>query len=301
MTDETMAEQVRSDRIDILVDLAAHSSKNRLLVFARKPAPVQATYLAYCSTTGLRTIDYRITDPHLDPPGMDETGYSEETIRLPETYWCYRPHIDTGPPSPTPSLTNGRVTFGCLNNFGKITEPTLETWRDLLRKTPGSRLLLHAHPGSHRDKVRDFFGPEIPVEFVGFVGVQEYYRLYDRIDIGLDPFPYGGGTTTCDALWMGVPVVTLSGKIAVARAGRSILTNAGLAEMVATSMEEYVRIAAELASDPARLTDLRAGLRDRVRRSPLSDATRFAAAVEAAYRSMWRRWCAMKANADFSA
>lgn len=295
LTDEQLAEVVRGDGIDILVDLTSHMANNRLLVFARKPAPVQVTYLAYCSTTGLRAIDYRLTDPFLDPPGHQAACYAEESVWLPETYWCYRPPVELPPAGPLPALTAGHVTFGCLNNFCKVTPPTLAAWRDLLLTVPGSRLLLHAHPGSHRDRVRAFFAEggvgAGRVEFVGFTPLPDYFRQYGCIDVGLDSFPYGGGTTTCDALWMGVPVVSLAGKTAVSRAGLSILTNAGVPDLVARTSEEYVRLAAGLAGDLARLAHLRGGLREALQRSVLTDAPRFARNVEAAYRQMWHRWC----------
>jgi predicted O-linked N-acetylglucosamine transferase (SPINDLY family) len=295
LTDGRLADLIRADGIDILVDLTAHMSENLLLLFARKPAPVQVTYLAYCSTTGLRAIDYRLTDPYLDPPGEPTPFYVEESVWLPETYWCYQ-HFFQAPVGSLPALARGQVTFGCLNNFCKVTTPVLAAWRDLLGSVPGSRLLLHANTGSHRGRVHRFFaaGGVEPdrVEFVGYMPFANYCLLYQQIDIGLDPFPYNGGATTCDALWMGVPVVSLAGTNAVSRAGLSILTNVGLAELVARTPAEYVSIAARLAGDLPRLAALRAGLRERMQASPLTDAPRFARNVEAAYRDMWRRWCA---------
>jgi protein O-GlcNAc transferase len=294
LTDEQLAQAVRQDRIDVLVDLSAHMARNRLLTFARKPAPVQVTYLAYCSTTGLRVMDYRLTDPFLDPPGA-APEYAEESIWLPESYWCYRPVIELAPPGPVPARAAGYTTFACLNNFCKVTPVTLALWQELMQKVPGSRLLLHAHAGSHRERVRQFFAAggvaAERIDFVGTLMLQEYFALYHRVDVGLDPFPYGGGTTTLDALWMGVPVVSQAGNTAVSRAGRSILSNAGLPELVAPTPEEYVSIATGLAADVARLAELRAGMRPRLQCSPLTDAARFARHIEAAYRKMWHRWC----------
>jgi len=295
-SDADVAQAIRHDRIDILVDLTMHMGNNRLLVFARKPAPVQVTYLAYCGTTGLAAIDYRLTDPYLDPPGQNGRIYVEESIHLPETYWCYRPPLEVPEVAALPALENKYVTFGCLNNFCKVTEPTLEAWSRLLAALPEARLLLHARAGSHRDEVRAFFGgrgvgPE-RVTFVDLAPLPRYFSTYESLDIALDPFPYGGGTTTCDALWMGVPVVSLAGQTAVGRAGLSILSNVGLAELVAHDSDTYVRLALELAQDVERLRELRAGLRDRLRASPLLNASSFARNVEAAYREMWRRWCA---------
>jgi predicted O-linked N-acetylglucosamine transferase (SPINDLY family) len=295
LSDEQVAHAIRQDRIDILVDLSMHTARNRLLVFARKPAPVQVAYLAYCGTTGLGTMDYRLTDPYLDPPGRDERFYREQSIRLPETYWCYRPPIETPPPNVLPALEAGHVSFGSLNNFCKATPPALAAWSRLLQTVPGSRLLLHAHAGSHRDRVRSFLVEQgisaQRLAFIDFLPIADYFGVYRRIDVALDPFPYGGGTTTCDALWMGVPVVSLAGQTAVGRGGVSILSNVGLPELVAQTPEQYVRIAAELAQDLPRLSGLRATLRDRMRQCPLMDALRFARHVEAAYRDMWQRWC----------
>jgi protein O-GlcNAc transferase len=307
LTDEQRARLVREDAIDILVDLSAHMSGHCLLTFARKPAPVQVTYLAYCSTTGVSAIDYRLTDPFLDTPccGMvsdhaTASEYTEQSVWLPESYWCYQPVIEVEAAGPLPARGAGHTTFGCLNNFCKATEPALALWRELLRGVPDAHLLLHAHPGSHRDRVRHFFaaGGVAPerIAFSEAVSLPEYFDLYHRIDIGLDPFPYGGGTTTFDALWMGVPVVSLVGRTAVGRAGLSILSNAGLPELVARTPEEYLNIAAGLAADLPRLEELRAGLRTRLQRSPLTDAVRFAGSIETAYRAMWRRWCASLRN-----
>ena len=296
MSDEQLADTIRQDEIDILVDLTMHMGDNRLLAFARKPAPVQVTYLAYCGTTGLSTMDYRLTDPYLDPPGQEARFYSEQSVRLPETYWCYRPVIETPPVNALPALEAGAVSFGSLNNFCKVTPPALAAWSRLLRAVPGSRLLLHARAGSHRDRVRGFLAEQRiaaqRLTFVDFLPTAEYFGVYQQIDVALDPFPYGGGTTTCDALWMGVPVVSLAGQTAVGRGGLSLLSNLGLPELVAHDTEQYVQIAMELANDRSRLSALRATLRDRMQASPLMDAPRFARNIEAAYREMWRRWCA---------
>ena len=215
---------------------------------------------------------------------------------MPETYWCYQPAIQTPPVSSLPASPDGKVTFGCLNNFCKVTAPTLAAWSRLLQAAAGSRFLLHAHAGSHRERVQRFFAaddvsPE-RVVFVDALPPADYYRLYGQIDVALDPFPYGGGTTTCDAIWMGVPVVTLAGERAVGRGGLSILSNLGLTELVAHDCDQYVQIAAELAGDLPRLGGFAPRCATGCRNSPLMDAPRFARKVEAAYRAMWRRWCA---------
>ena len=188
------------------------------------------------------------------------------------------------------------MTFGCLNNFCKATTPTLDVWSRLLTAMPESRLVLHAHPGSHRDRAREFFAAQgvatDRLTFVGMIGREDYFRTYAQFHVALDPFPYGGGTTTCDALWMGVPVVSLAGRTSVGRGGLSILSNVGLPELAARDADDYVRIARELAGDLPRLRELRATLRERLLSSPLMNAPRFARHVEAAYRTMWQRWCA---------
>jgi predicted O-linked N-acetylglucosamine transferase (SPINDLY family) len=295
ISDEKVAQIIHEDQIDILVDLTMHMAYNRMLVFARKPAPIQVTYLAYCGTTGLRAIDFRFTDPYLDPPEHDDGRYSEQSVRLPETYWCYWPSVQGSQVNALPALQTGHVTFGCLNNFCKVTVPTLEAWRRLLKEVPEARLVLHAKLGSHRDRVRDFFAQEgvaaDRVTFLQKMPSSEYLSAYEQTDIALDPFPYGGGTTTCDALWMGVPVVSLAGQTGVGRGGLSILSNIGLADLVAGNVDEYVRIAARLAGDLPRLSELRATIRERMQKSPLMDAPRLAGHIEAAYRDMWRQWC----------
>jgi protein O-GlcNAc transferase len=296
VSDVDLANLIRQDRIDILVDLSMHTANHRLLVFARKPAPVQATYLAYAGTTGLAAIDYRLTDNYFDPPGGDERFYAEKSVRLPDSWWCYDPILETPEVSALPALENGYVTFGSLNNFCKVSKPALEAWGQILQKVSKSRLLLFAPSGPCRGQVRDFFAARgiaaERVQLVDRVPARDYFRTYYRVDIALDTFPFGGGTTTCDALWMGVPVVTLAGPQLVSRAGLSLLSNIQLQEMVALDVDGYVGSAVKLARDLSRLSALREGLRDRMRSSPLMDAPRFARNIEAAYRAMWRQWCA---------
>jgi protein O-GlcNAc transferase len=292
LSDAELAASVRDDGIDILVDLAAHSGHNRLLTFARKPAPVQVTYLAYCSTTGVDAIDYRLTDRFLDPPGEDESHYVERSIRLPHCYWCYAAPVN--PPPPTDRV-EGPPTFGCLNNFAKVTDATLDLWTKLLRRVPDASLLVYARSEWHRDRLEQALGraglSESRLGFVGWQPLAAYLETYRQIDVALDPFPYTGGTTTCDALWMGVPAVSLAGPTAVSRAGSSLLGNLGLERLVARTPEEYVDIAAGLISDSDALTSLRRELRDRLEASPIMDAARFAPDIEAAFRDMWRTWC----------
>lgn len=299
--DEKLAELIRSDQIDILVDLTMHMGQNRLLVFARKPAPVQLTYLAYCSSTGLATMDYRLSDPYLDPPGQDESIYTEETIRLPQSYWCYDPGTVTPKIDTLPALKQEFVTFGCLNNFCKMSDAALQAWGEILQGAANSQLLLHSQEGSHRQRVRDRLKQQgiepNRVRFEKLLPMKKYFELYGQIDIALDTFPYAGGTTTCDAIWMGVPVVSLSGKTGVGRGGMSILSNIGLPELVARDPEEYVRLATDLAHDLPRLSQLRETLRQRIKESVLMDAPRFARGIETIYREAWRRWCAPEPGA----
>jgi protein O-GlcNAc transferase len=299
MSDSQAADLIRQDQIDILVDLALHTANNRLLIFARKPAPVQVTYLGYCSSTGLETMDYRLSDPHLDPLDSDLTVYSERTIRLAETFWCYNPCGVTPEPAASPAECLGYVTFGCLNSFAKISA-SLELWAEILQSVPESRLIVYSPRGAHLDSVRErFAGRGIApdrLEFPGWQQRDDYLKTYGQIDIALDPFPWGGGITTCDALWMGVPVVSLLGRTAVGRGGASILANVGVPELIARTPREYVEIASGLAKDLPQMAELRRTLRRRMQASPLTDAPRFARNIEAAYRQMWRNWCANEAG-----
>ncbi|MGD0771023.1 MAG: tetratricopeptide repeat protein [Tepidisphaeraceae bacterium] len=291
--DSQTIEMIREDGIDILVDLSLHLGHNRLTVLARKPAPVQVTFAGYPGTTGLDAIDYRLTDPFLDPPGHGNSLYSEKSIRLAHSFWCYDPvamhPADELPVAPLPALAAGGVTFGCLNNFRKVNERVLELWSIVLRAIPESRLILLAPRGNSRRRVLDRLDFS-RVEFVDRQDRAAYLKTCDRIDIGLDTFPYNGHATSLDCLWMGVPVVTLIGRTVVGRAGLSQLTNLGLTELIAQTPEQYVQIAVELAKDLPRLAEMRRTLRARMQASPLMDAPGFARDIEAAYRQMWRNW-----------
>jgi predicted O-linked N-acetylglucosamine transferase (SPINDLY family) len=294
LNDQEAANQIRQDRIDILVDLTMHMGHNRLLVFARKPAPIQVAWLAFPGTTGLSAIDYRLTDPYLDPTPDFDAFYSEKSIRLPHSFWCYDPMaiqpIEELPVAPLPALQSGQVTFGCLNNFRKINDRVLELWSNVLSGNPESRLLLLAPPGSPRDRVLKQLNPR-QVEFIERQDRTAYLKTYNRIDIGLDTIPANGHTTSLDSLWMGVPVVSLIGQTVLGRAGWSQLSNLNLRELAAKTPEEFVEIATSLATDLPRLSALRQALRDRMRQSPLMNAPAFARNVENAYRDMWKTWC----------
>jgi predicted O-linked N-acetylglucosamine transferase (SPINDLY family) len=294
LDDEQLAQRIRDDRIDILVDLTMHMSNGRPLLFARKPAPVQIAWLAYPGTTGVDAIDYRLTDAWLDPPGTDE-HYSEQSIRLPDSFWCYDPLTDTPEVSPLPALAHGYVTFGCLNNPCKLTDRTLSLWSDVMRQADHARLLLMAPQGGARARLvqrLERHGIDSGrVSFVPFQPRADYLRTYHQIDLGLDTFPYNGHTTSLDSYWMGVPVVTRTGRSAAGRAGLSQLMNLGLGELAAENDAQFVEIAVQLARDLPRLAQLRESLRARLAASPLMNGARFAAQVEAVYRRVWRRWC----------
>jgi protein O-GlcNAc transferase len=296
LSDSQTCDLIRADQIDVLVDLTMHMAHSRLMIFARKPAPVQVTYMAYPGTTGLETIDYRITDPYLDPPGSGDGDYSEQGVRLPNTFWCYGDVEEDIAAGPLPAVSAGFVTFGCLNNFCKVNEQVLSLWSRVMKRVSDSRLLLLAPVGRARRtqmEVLERLGvkPE-RVEFVAPQPHRQYLRTYQRIDIGLDTFPYNGHTTSLDSFWMGVPVVTKVGRTAVGRAGWSQLSNLNLTELAAEDDDQFVSIASELAGDRPRLSALRLNLRSRMRASALMDGARFARNMEAAYRQMWRTWCA---------
>lgn len=298
MSDQQLAERIHADGIDILVDLAGHTAGNRLLAFARKPAPVQLTYIGYPSTTGLTTMDYRLTDPWAEPPGQSEHVNVETLWRLPEVFCCYAAH----PSNPAvidhpPCEDNGFITFGCFNNYAKVSDPAIVLWAAILERVPGSRLMLEIlgldNPGK-RDEVQARFA-RLGIDPARLILIandrKNQFVLYNRIDIALDPFPCNGGTTSFDTLWMGVPFVTLAGSNFISRLGVTILHNGGLDELIGEDEAAYVRIATELALDPARLRRLRTGLRERTCASPLMDMARFTRHLEEAYRGMWQTWC----------
>ncbi len=296
LADQPAAELIRADGIDILVDLTMHMGGNRLPLFALKPAPVQVSYLASCNTTGLHEVDYRISDPYIESDESDWNYYTETIFRLPRTTWCYEPCAPMPEVSPLPAARTGLVSFVCRNNFAKVSSTVLDLWAKILRAVPRSRLVLQAPAGAQREAVqRQFEVGNISPDRLFFVTNQEpwdqYAQSYFQADIALDPFPYSGWITSCDALWMGVPVVTVSGTTSLGRGGRSILSNLGLSELVAATPKEYVEIAVALAGDLPRLGALRSGLRERMERSPLRDAAQLARDIESAYREMWSRWC----------
>ena len=294
--DEALAALIRQDGIDLLVDLTLHMADNRLLMLARKPAPVQVTWLGYPGSSGLPTMDWRLTDARMDPEGAPWSESPDQPFRLPDTACCFAPIEEYPPVNELPALHEGHVTFGCLNNFCKTNEAVLRLWAEVLAAVPRSRLLLRCPQGSAQTRVRAFFAAQgiaaNRLDLIAWTARRaEFFRLLGSMAIALDPFPYNGGTTTCESLWMGVPVLTLPGTQPAARQGLSLLTAAGLGEFAAADQADFLSRAVRLAADLPRLAQLRAMLRERLQASPLMDAPRFTHNIEAAYRAMWRQWC----------
>lgn len=293
LTDDELARRVRQDGIDVLVDLSGHTAGNRLLAFARRAAPVQATWLGYVNTTGLSAMDYRITDAWTDPPGATERWHSETLIRLPASQWCYRPWPGSPDVSRAPCLERDLVTFGSTGNPAKLNAAVMQAWARILERVPESRLLVHApDDGDFRERVLAGIrlgGADVDrVAFFPRLPLADYLRRYGEIDICLDTFPRAGATTTLDALWMGVPVVSLAGEGPHSRAGASILGNLGLEQCLAGTRDEYVDRAARLANDRPALGQLRQSLRARLVASPLMDEAAFARSMEDALMQMCR-------------
>lgn len=299
LNDEALAAQIRADGINILVDLAGHTGLNRLPMLARRPAPVQVTWLGYPNGTGMQSVDYRIVDPISDPVGPTDAHAVETLVRLPAPFLCFRPPAAVPAVVPLPAGATGTVTFGSFNKLSKITDGTVTLWAEVLRRVPDSRLLLKDRPLSDpgtADMMRARFAAAgidpARLDLVGFIkDAAGHLAAYNRIDIALDPHPYNGTITTCDTLWMGAPLVTLAGNRHAARVGASLMAAVGLPELVAATPDRYAAIAADLAGDLTRLMRLRMGMRERLRASALCDETRFMRNLETAYRLMWRHWC----------
>jgi protein O-GlcNAc transferase len=297
LDDDEAADLIEGDAVDILVDLSGHSAGNRLLMFARKPAPVQVTWIGHPGTTGLAAIDYRLTDPITDPPGLAEPLHAERLWRMPRVTATYA-GVDDLPPvgARAPFEESGFVTFGCFNRLTKVSDGALRTWSRIMAAVPDARLFMVVGDiGSEavRTAVEErLAGAGMPLDRMIFQPRVNsgYHELYHRVDVALDPYPYNGGTTSYDTLSMGVPFVTLRGGHAAARTGVSVLTAVGHPELVAEDEDAYVAIARDLAGDLDRLRALRNGLRERFFASPLMDHDGLAADVGAAFRSMWRRW-----------
>ena len=294
LSDAAMADAVRADEIDILVDLSGHTAGNRLLVFAREPAPVQLTMFGYPCTTGLKAIDYRVSDSYADPPGESDGLYTEGLIRLPDSAWAYKTPTSAPVPNTLPAESRRAFTFGCLNNPGKLSELCIETWAKVLKSVPKSRLVLQAGRSAEAARLlaERFTKQSIAsdrLELVYRLPANEYFEAYQPIDLCLDPFPFNGGVTTCDALWMGVPVLTVAGRDYRSRQGVSILMNLGLPEFVAESPEKLVGLAAIWAGQRAGLADLRGSLREMMQQSPVTNAAQFVRSLETAYRQVWQK------------
>lgn len=294
MSDEALAERIRQDRIDVLVDLAGHTRGNRLMVFARKPAPVQVSWLGYAYTTGLSAIDYFLADPVFVPEGADHL-FSEAVHRLPHATFCYRPPEEAPEVGALPALENGHLTFGYFSRAIRINHRVVDAWARLLKDIPDARLMLNGRPyldDSVRTSLRDAFGAEgVDPDRLMMTFKSPPWESYGQIDIALDPFPHNAGTTTFESLWMGVPVLTLAGRPSVGRFGASILDRVGLQDWIAEDAAGYVGRAVEAANDIEGLAKLRGEIRGRFQASTLMDEPGFARDIEAAYRTMWRRHC----------
>ncbi len=294
LTDDALAARIRADGIDILVDLAGHTAKNRLSVFARKPAPVSVSFLGYGCTTGLTAIDYFLTDGVCAPPGS-EPLFSEMPWRLATPGYAYRPAEGMGDISPLPALTKGYVTFGTLSRSVRINHRTIRTWSALLKRVGGARLVIDSRnfkEAAMQDALAEKFAAHgIGREQLEIGWHSPPWEVLRNMDIGLDCFPHNSGTTLFETLYMGVPFVTLQGRPSVGRLGSMILEGVGHPEWRAGTEDEYVEIAVALATDLVKLAALRAGLRDEMEASLLMDEPGFARKVETAYRDMWKRWC----------
>ena len=298
MGDGEIRKRIIADRVDILVELAGHSASHKLELMARRPAPIQATYLGYPHTTGLTNVQYRIVDARTDPEDAP-THASEEMWRLPKSFLCYDPPTDAPEPAALPSAGGAPFTFGSFNEAKKISHEVVGLWSRVLERVPGSRLLLKAgsfdDDAVRRGVLERFVAEGIAADRLEIVAripsLADHLALYGRVDLALDTYPYHGTTTTCEAMWMGVPTVTLAGDRHASRVGASLLHSVGLGELVAGSHEAFIDTAATLAGETDRLAELRRGLRERMRSSPLCDRFGFTRDLEHAYRQWWLRWC----------
>ena len=289
-----IAEAISADEIDILVDLSGHSGTLQLATMAGRPAPVQATWLGYLNTTGLTRIHYRITDRFADPPGATERFHTESLVRLPHGQWCYRPFLSPPVAAVPPSAKKGFVTFGAFHQAPKISRAARRLWAEILAQVPDSRLLVVgvARGRAQDDLLRDLGVARERVSCVPYAPLEEYLRLFAEVDIALDSLPFSGGTTSCDTLWMGVPIVTMPGTRSVSRSASSVVSNVGLIDWIASGPEDYVRRAVRFAGERGLLAELRGSMRERMAASPLMDEAGFVRDLEQAYREMWRKWCA---------
>ncbi len=294
MSDEQLVRRIRDDGIDILIDLAGHTSDNRLMVFARKPAPVQVTWMGYGYTTGLTSMDYFIGDPVFTPVGA-EAFFSENIYRLPYCTVCYQPPVAAPAPSESPVQRHGYVTFACLSRGERINDKVINAWAEILRRLPGSRLRLDSR--SFKDvrqsqRIKEQFAClGVGAECVDAGFTSPVWDVYQEVDIVLDCFPHNSGTTTCEALWMGIPVITLADRPSVGRLGASYLSAVSRTEWIASNVDAYIELAVSVAKDVSGLVRERAGLRQAMQISPLLDHSGFVCDMEKAYQVMWQRWC----------
>ena len=299
-----LSDLIRQDEIDILVDLGGHTAGNRLEVFAYKPAPVQVTWIGYPNTTGLSTVDYRFVDHFTDPEGDADQHHSETLWRLPRSFTCYLSHHeDPKPSSDLAAKSKGVVTFGSFNNAAKISSRSIAAWAKILKAVGNSRLVLKSASlidKGTQDRLHSEFAnhgiESSRIEMFGKMSSAEHMQFYNTIDIGVDPYPYNGTTTSCEALWMGVPIVAMPGERHAANVTASLLNQVGLGELVAESEEDYVNIAADLASNLDRLEEIRRNLRTNMKNSPLCDHEGHTREVEDAYQAMWSKWCEKEQN-----
>ena len=299
LSDQAVVRQIKKDKVDILIDLNGYTGNNRLGVLAMKPAPIQCEWLGYPNTTGLNAMDYWICDETVNPPGLTENFYSESLLRLPDCFLCFKKPEYAPEPVTSPYVENGYITFGSFNNYAKVSQQTLQIWADILVAAPDSHLILKSaclgNPARKR-VLFDFFKSrgieETRLNFYGYEDSRSnHIEMYSMMDIALDTFPYNGTTTSCEAMWMGVPVISLAGNSHRSRVGKSLLECVGLGELVAESTEQYIDIAVKLAKDTQKLSGYRSGLRGRLGESTLTDGERFTAALESAYRTIWDTWC----------
>ena len=300
-SDEDVAQKIRTNEIDILVDLAGHSASNRMRLFALKPAPIQFTWLGYLCTTGLRTMDYRLCDFHTDPAGIAERWQVERPARLPDSQWCYQPQVALPEPSALPMLDNGFWTFGSFNQDSKLNDQALDAWAQVLQAIPKSRMrVVGITSDIVEERIRKCFSERgiacDRLDLVGRIPIDAYLASYRDVDIALDSFPYNGATTTCDALLMGVPVATVTGARAIARGGVSLLSTIGLRDWIADSPDDLAGLLQRQTRDPAAVAQLRAELPRRMRASALMDGARFTQNIESIFREAWQRACAASAS-----
>ncbi len=299
-----LAQRIYEDKIDILIDLSGHTGNNRLPLFAHKPAPIQMTYLGYPDTTGLSTVDYRIVDQYVEPPEEDGLYTTEKPLRVPHSYFCYTPIEKCPITGDTPALKNGYITFGSFNNYAKVSDTIVDVWAAVLKAIPTSKFLLKNQALKDPDTWQHFKGRMVErgidphrLHYSKFEkSTQDHLRVYQKVDIALDSFPYNGATTTFEALWMGVPVVTLVGNAHVSRVGKSILATLGFDNLIANTADEFVTLCQTLAKDVKYIQNFRQTIREKMQKSPVMDAKTFTRELEELYQRAWNNWCENQSN-----